>query len=36
MIPDLLQPKELEESIDDMVLFCEMYGQMYLLGLLKH
>ena len=36
MIHDLLQPKELEESIDDMVLFCEMYGQMDLIGLLKY
>lgn len=36
MLHDLLQPKELEESIKDMVLFCETYGQMDLIDILKH
>jgi hypothetical protein len=35
MVNDILKPKELEESIKQMVLFCEVFNQKELIELLK-
>lgn len=35
MVNDILKPKDLEKSIDQMVLFCEVFNQKELIELLK-